>query len=225
VLWRSPNQAVLLLAAATVALFGYPTVLYWLGAFLTVEQPLEAADAIVVLAGGFPTNESEGARVYHAGLSSRVIIVKEWLEERDAVVFNYGPDVALTWQRRRELLVQLGVPSGAIEVADRPACATIDELQIAAQVIGPHHGPVILVTSKAHSRRAGLVWSYVTGGQSRAIVRTATEDPFSPEGWWEDHRKAREVGQQYFGLVTLPFPLPRCRIVEALFRDLRDSRD
>jgi uncharacterized SAM-binding protein YcdF (DUF218 family) len=62
--------------------------------------------------------------------------------------------------------------------------------------------PVILVTSKYHTRRARLTWQHVTAGKSQPIVRAATGDPFDPTDWWHHRRFALSVVHEYLGLVN-----------------------
>ncbi len=62
--------------------------------------------------------------------------------------------------------------------------------------------PVILVTSKYHTRRTRLTWHYVSGGRSQAIVRAASGDPFDPERWWHTRRYALAVVREYLGLIN-----------------------
>ena len=62
--------------------------------------------------------------------------------------------------------------------------------------------PVILVTSKFHTRRTRLTWEYVSGGRSQPIVRAASRDPFDPESWWKTRRFALSVVREYLGLVN-----------------------
>jgi uncharacterized SAM-binding protein YcdF (DUF218 family) len=62
--------------------------------------------------------------------------------------------------------------------------------------------PVILVTSKYHTRRTRLTWQYVSGGRSQPIVRAATLDPFDPEHWWQERRSILAVVREYLGLLN-----------------------
>ena len=69
--------------------------------------------------------------------------------------------------------------------------------------------PVILVTSKYHTKRTRLTWQYVTGGQSQPIVRAASHDPFDPERWWQQRSFVLSVVREYLGLANyyLGFPV------------------
>ena len=84
----------------------------------------------------------------------------------------------------RAVLERLGVPAAAIRVLSRPAQNTAQEVQVIAeelQRVGG--GQVILVTSKPHSRRVRATWRALIG-DSHAIVRYATSDPYDAHRWW-----------------------------------------
>jgi hypothetical protein len=64
------------------------------------------------------------------------------------------------------------------------------------------NGPVILVTSKYHTRRTRLIWQYVSGGRSKPIVRAAADEPFDHEQWWRTRSYALAVVREYLGLLN-----------------------
>jgi hypothetical protein len=78
----------------------------------------------------------------------------------------------------------------------------LEEFQAIVRALKPENRPVILVTSKYHTRRARLTWNYVTNGRSRAIVRIASQDPFDPTRWWREPRFVLAVVREYLGLVN-----------------------
>ena len=79
---------------------------------------------------------------------------------------------------------------------------TLEELQAVYGALGAKDAPVILVTSKYHTRRTGLTWNYITAGRSQAIVRAASRDPFDPKRWWHTRRYALSVVREYLGLAN-----------------------
>jgi uncharacterized SAM-binding protein YcdF (DUF218 family) len=117
-----------------------------------------------------------------------------------------------SWELSRAVLIQQGVPPSAIVIAKDEGIGTLEELQAAyralvsqrSEISGQRSAsmPVILVTSKYHTRRTYLIWNYVTGGHSQAIVRAASGDPFEPEGWWHTRRYALAVVREYLGLIN-----------------------
>jgi uncharacterized SAM-binding protein YcdF (DUF218 family) len=180
---------------------------YGAGAYLVVNDPLEPGQAIVVLAGGFPTREWEGAALYRAGLAPRIVLVREWLDDPEHRALAGHPSLA----DRQALLVQQGVPPSAIVVPEQPACMTADELDVAAGALGEDDRPALLVTSKYHARRVSILWRQAAGSRVRGVVHTPVGDPFSPSTWFLDRRFFFRVAREYVGLATAGLPLPTRR--------------
>jgi uncharacterized SAM-binding protein YcdF (DUF218 family) len=181
---------------------GHAVVLRAVGGYLVVEQPLEKADAILVLNGHLPFRAMEAAELYRAGWAPRLVLVRGARREEQQALQTLGVVVPDEWELSPGVLLRVGVPSAAILVGEGEAADTIEELQIAAKALNPHGAPVILVTSKVHARRVRLTWRRVAGSQSRGIVRTARQDPFDPGRWWKEKRFALAVVREYLGLLN-----------------------
>jgi hypothetical protein len=176
-----------------------------IGGYLIVDDPLESAQAIVVLAGGYPAREQEAAEVFRAGLAPRVILVREWMDDPGRRPQGRKP----TLEERRSLLIGQGVSASAIAVASTPACMTADELAIAAGMLDDRDRPVILVTSRYHARRVSVLWRQATAGGIPGLLRTASSESFAPTTWWLDRRLVVRVVREYVGLATARLPLPQ----------------
>jgi uncharacterized SAM-binding protein YcdF (DUF218 family) len=172
------------------------------GSFLIVEDPLEKAAAIVSLGGQPPFREMEAARLYRDGWAPTVVIVRGLRPEEERALRAMGVAVPEGWEVSREVLLRHGVPSSAILIPEDEAEGTLEELRAVAEAVQPGDAPVVLVSSKYHTRRARLTWQYVTGGRSRAIVRPAAADPFDPARWWRERRFVLSVVREYLGLVN-----------------------
>ncbi len=172
-----------------------------IGRFLIVEDPLHTAAAIISLGGQLPFREMEAAKLYRDGWAPRVIIVRASSPETEALeaLKIKRPQ---EWELSREVLRQQGVPASAIVVPKNEGVGTLEELQAAYAAVPNKNGPVILVTSKYHTRRTRLTWNYVTGGRSQAIVRVASGDGFDPERWWQKRRDALAVAREYLALAN-----------------------
>jgi uncharacterized SAM-binding protein YcdF (DUF218 family) len=206
--WRPCLARLLRRAAAGLLLVSCGALAaYGAGAYLVVDDPLEPAQAIVVLAGGFPTREWEAAALYRAGLAPRIVLVREWLDDPERRALTGHPSLT----DRQALLVQQGVPADAITVPEQPACMTADELEVAAGALGEDDRPAILVTSKYHARRVSVLWMQAAGSRIRGVMRTPSGDSFSPATWWLDRRSLFRVSREYVGLATAGLPLPTRR--------------
>ena len=161
----------------------YAPFLQWIAAVLIVDDPLRQASAIVVLAGGPPFRALEAAELYHAGWAPHVVATG-----------------AVTWDR--DVLLGAGVPPSAIVLTDGTPRDTLDELQTVSRLVSAHNEPVILVTSKVHTRRTRLIWRYVTGQAASGIVRSARRDPFDASDWWGKRRLTGDVFHEYLSLLN-----------------------
>jgi uncharacterized SAM-binding protein YcdF (DUF218 family) len=161
-------------------------VLSAVGGYLVVEDPLQPAAAIIVLDGGVPFREAEAARLYLDGWAPRVVMTR-------------GPDGPIS---RAQTLEQLGVPASAIEVVDERPSGTLGELELLAGAVGLTDGPVLLVTSPYHTRRAGLAWWRATNGRVHGIVRAAWQEAFDAQTWWHQPQLRLRAWHEYVGLVA-----------------------
>jgi len=193
--------AVLLAGMLLVGIAHVP-ILREIASFLIIEDSLEPAAAIVALGGVPPFREMEAARLYHAGWAPRVVIVRGARREELKALQNMGIEVGETWELSREVLIRQGVPASAILVPKDEAEGTLEELRAVYRALGSKDAPVILVTSKYHTRRTRLTWHHVTEGRSRGIVRASSQDPFDPSRWWRERRFVLSVVREYLGLIN-----------------------
>jgi len=172
-----------------------------IGSFLVVEDPLRPAAAIVILGGEPPFREMEAARLFADGWAPKIIVIPGAIWEQQKMLSKLGVRVPEVWETSREVLLKRGVPPSAIIIPKGRAEGTVEELKLAFNAIGPVNKPVILVSSKYHTRRVRLTWSYVTHGAPSAIVRAAEGDPFDSARWWKERRFALSVVREYLGIL------------------------
>ena len=170
--------------------------------FLIVEDSLEHAAAIVALAGQVPFREIEAAKLYHAGMAPQVVIVRGGPNAESQALRDLGIRTRGGWELSREVLIRQGVPASAIVILTSKAGGTLEELQAVYSAMTSKDAPIILVTSKYHTRRTRLTWQHVTAGKSQPIVHAATGDPFDPNHWWQRRSFALSVIHEYLGLIN-----------------------
>jgi uncharacterized SAM-binding protein YcdF (DUF218 family) len=178
-----------------------------LGHWLVVEDPLEKAQAIAILSGRMPVRAEQAARLYREGYAAEI-----WLThstEPGATLAEFG--VAYTGEEiyNQQVLLHQGVPGAAIRVLEPPIVNTADEMNaIAAALDAKPSRVVIIVTTKAHTRRARTLWHKLAAPRGRAIVRAAQDDPFDPAHWWRNTSDALEVVREVLGLFNAWAGLP-----------------
>lgn len=191
-------------ALSSIALvgFAYVPILREAASFLIVEDSLKTAVAIVALAGQTPFRELEAAKLYREGWAPQVVLVREAPSDESEALKVLNIKKVQAWEIARVVLIQQGVPASSILVPKDDAMGTLEELKAAYGALQSKDAPVILVTSKYHTRRTRLTWEYVTQGRSQAVVRAASGDPFDPERWWHSRQYALSVVREYFGLMN-----------------------
>ena len=193
---------VLLIAiAAVTALF------LNVGRWLVVEDPLEKATAIIVLSGRIPMRALEAARLYQSGWASQV-----WLthpNEPTASLASLDIDDPGEDAFSALVLRHGGVSPGDIHTLTPPISDTADEVRaIASEAERQNAAIVIIVTTKAHTRRVHALWKEYSNSRARIIVRTPADDPFDPVHWWRSTTDVLDVVREVLGMLNIWAGLP-----------------
>jgi uncharacterized SAM-binding protein YcdF (DUF218 family) len=183
------------------------TIFLGLGRWLLVEDPLEKARVIVVLSGAMPLRAIEAAKLFREGYALEVWLTRsaEPAKTLRAMDIPYAGEDFYNGR----ILIHEGVPPDAIHVLERPIKNTADEMSTISDALDrKKNQTVIIVTTKAHTRRVRLLWRRLSSGRGRAIVRAATEDPFDPRHWWRNTSDALDVVREVLGLLNAWTGLP-----------------
>lgn len=191
---------------SSLVYFGHPFLLRALGSYLVVEDPLERAPAVVVLAGEVPFRAMEAGQLYKEGWSPKIVLTRGKRDEAYHALEALGIKPI---DYNREVLLRLGIPASAVLLIEEEVENTFQELSAVLRLLQDQGwGRVIVVTSKTHSRRVAQIWRYLTHGQQVAIIRWARRDPYTADGWWKKRTFAFVVLREYLGLVNLWLGLP-----------------
>ena len=174
------------------------------GRFLQHEDPLEHADAIVVLAGTRLERPLEGADLYKAGWAPLIVISPGRPEPSVRMIRARGIPFPLESEQQRDTLIRLGVPASAIMADDGFVDNTASEANLVRDlVIARHWHRVIVVTSKFHVRRAGFAFRRgLEGTGARPLMRASHYDPSDPANWWRTRADVR-FGLSEWGKLVL----------------------
>jgi uncharacterized SAM-binding protein YcdF (DUF218 family) len=174
---------------------------FGVGRWLVVEDPLAKARAIAVLSGGMPLRAKEAAKLYREGYAPEIWLTHS-TEPGETLAAMSIPFEGEDYYNVR-VLIHEGVPAGAIHVLDPPIVNTADEIKvIAAALASEKDRTVIVVTTKAHTRRVRLLWRRAASESGHAIVRAASDDPFDARRWWRHTGDALDVVREVLGLLN-----------------------
>jgi hypothetical protein len=154
------------------------------GWMLVADDPIRAADVIVVAVDARDAGVLEAADLVRSGISHRVALFTDAPDKVDRELARRGVDYEDQATRQTRLLRALGVenveqiPSSISGTEDegRVFPEWCDELQLRS---------VIVVTAADHTRRVRRVLRRAMNGRGiHVIVRRARLSEFDPEHWW-----------------------------------------
>jgi uncharacterized SAM-binding protein YcdF (DUF218 family) len=194
---RGVVVALLALAAATAAALAFG------GRLLVVADPLPVrADAIVMLAGSIPDRVLETAELYRSGVAPRVVVTRERSRPGDAALRARGVRLPEPDEMSITALERLGVPADAIVRLRRRTHSTESEAAtIARWACTTRIRRLIVVTSRAHTRRSRLIFTRMLGSRMEVTLRPSRFDSFSARRWWRVRRDAKTVLYEWERLV------------------------
>lgn len=184
-----------LLLAALLLMLGGPLWLPGVGRFLEVDQPLQPADAIVVLAGNSPGRLEHGYALYQAGYAPLLIVSDERLR-------SHGMD--LTWRTLHEAgLVLANLPDERLLVLDPPPESTVDEARRSAAALTARGArSAILVTDPFHSRRALWLFQAEYRRAGLTVSSSPSRGRIDLSRWWQSSAGVLTVVQEYVKLLA-----------------------
>jgi uncharacterized SAM-binding protein YcdF (DUF218 family) len=159
-----------------------------LGAWLVVEEPLQKADAMLVLGGTRFERPLEAVDLYKDGWAPRVLLVQQISDAGEILLRERGVPFIREIDVQIDVLTRLGVPREAIQILEEEN-STKDEADALRDLVAANRwSRVIIVTSKQHTRRAGLVMRRrLEPIGAQAIMRASRYDTSDVDGWWR-HR-------------------------------------
>lgn len=173
-----------------------------------VDEPLEKAQAIVVLGGDNPTADRlrHAARLYHEGYAPRLVLSGPALRTYLSEAHLMATDAE-----------KLGLPKDALILAPHQASSTLEEALALRPVLAQHNfRKIIVVTSNFHTRRARRIFRAVYQKQgTQVIVSAAPDSNFNPARWWEQREGCAALLLEllkslytYWELRHVPAPAP-----------------
>src|SRR5262245_12416865 len=173
------------------------------GRILEVADPLPAkADAIVIMAGSIPDRVLEAADLYKTGLAPRVVVSRERQRAADYPLRARGVYLPEGDELTRGALHKLGVPDTAVVLLRRRGRSTMSEARtIARWACTNHLHNLVVVTSRAHTRRARLILRQSLGPTIQLAVTPSRYDTFPAWRWWRVRHHAKNVLREYEKLV------------------------
>lgn len=197
---RGPMRMVkagLILAACYAVLFHTP-LLWFAGDMLVMRDAPAAADAIVVFSGdgepeymnmSYQRRTLDALKFYRAGYSDRILLSSgtgRAISEPEVV---------------RALLLERGVPSGAVTMVGKIPKSTWENVQLSAAELkrdGAHK--ILFITAPYHSRRAHWVWNKLAPDLDVSAV-AVIDSPSEQPRWETSYKVAKVIAYEYLAIA------------------------
>jgi uncharacterized SAM-binding protein YcdF (DUF218 family) len=196
-------------AAALAALVASACFLPFAGRYLVREDPLEAADAIFVLAGGRVDRWLEGVELFRERHAPAIVLSPGRQEKAEIALRAKGIRFPTEAEAARDAMLQLGVPPEAVQIMAGSVDNTAQEAE-AFRHLAAHHGwrRVIVVTSGYHTRRTAFAFRReIDESAVRLMIRASRYDDSEPARWWRHRGDIRMVTSELQKLVLYGFGL------------------
>ena len=186
-----------------------------IGDYLIVNDTLEPADVIQVIAGD-DYRTDYAIQLYKRGDGKILFFSGGWCPTH---LYYHG-------EHGRELSIAAGVPLPAIAFDDSPVMSTYMEAGRLKEWIDQSLHPirsVIVVSDPFHMRRASWIYRWVLGDQIRVQMAPVPSDltPYQ-RVWWKDPESRMYVRDEYEKLV---YNLLRYRLSSGKFQEWLASFD
>ena len=163
-----------------------------LGAFLVVSDPLQKADAIVVLGGTMYERQLEAVDLYKAGMAPRICLFREVADYGERELIARGVPFLRPVDVQVDAMEKLGVPRRVITILDEADSTADEAAHLLALVTNDHMSRVIIVTSKQHTRRARLVMRRRLASTGVTVmVHPTSYDKAEVDHWWRERATLR----------------------------------
>jgi len=150
-----------------------------------VSDPVDQADAVVVLGGGLGFRPFAAAKYYKQGLAKR-ILVSNVRPDRAEMLGVLPSHTALN----RDVLIKLGVPETAIETFGSELSNTFQEAAALREWTMRTHAHSVIVPTQAFSSRRvrWMIERELTGTGTRVRVIALDDTEYGLSDWWMDDK-------------------------------------
>jgi len=192
---RSPRTRTLAVVAILIALALSAYAFANVGRFFTVDDPVQKADAIFVLAGSTMDRPLEAVDLYQEGYAPRIVLTRETPEQGILISARRGVVLPFRADEARDAMIKLGVPMDAIVVPPRIHDNTAQEAQtLRALAMEQRWHRVIVIAARYQARRARMAMRRELRDTGIDIdVRGTRYDVVNPDRWWTSRSDWRWV--------------------------------
>jgi uncharacterized SAM-binding protein YcdF (DUF218 family) len=168
-------------------------ILSFLGEAWIVEDPIDRADALIVLGDDniYADRATRAAELFREGKAPVVVASGRRLRPNAGIAELMEHD-----------LIERGVPKDKIVRLTHDAGSTEEEAEALKKLVKERKWKsVIVVTSNYHTRRARFIFHKVFPQGVESRVASARDGDFDPQHWWEKRKSIKELTHEFAGML------------------------
>jgi len=190
------------LAFFVLALFAFINA----GNYLVQKDQLTKADAVLILMGTIADRVLETNDIYLAAYTENILIVDNMQIGREQMQ-TAGISIPNKAALSISALQQLGIDSEKITLLPGQAASTRAEAEITANYLkqNPHIDTLIIVSSAAHMRRAGMIFKDTFNDHNLNVIVLSSPSKYSgfnAKHWWKHRESAKQVFMEYVKITS-----------------------
>jgi len=183
--------------------------LHQVGAFLSVADPLQPVDLIVVISGTLPEIHY-GLDLYHQGYGKKLLFLGHFPVELAVISKEPFEVMEKPWDEiAAHMAVQAGVPAEALIFSDAFDNSTYDRVASLMRTAQAHEQQsLIIVTSASYARRVAYSAHHILQGNEPTFLMAPTPQSYYPaayrfhlDNWWLDENHPKMVFDEYTKLI------------------------
>lgn len=164
------------------------------GRLLYHEDALRRSDAVFVLAGSRIVRWLEASDLVNEGWAPEIALGGGYRETLEKNLLARGVRIPSEGEVAREALIQLGHPPDRVRILGYTDNTAEEARMLQREAVARHWSRVIVVTSRLHTRRAGLAMRRAFAGtQTEIIMRASRYDDDEPAHYWRKRRTVRSL--------------------------------
>ncbi len=201
-----PAKKIILSAIAAVALILLLIALYNAGTYLVRKDAQLKGDAVIILMGSIADRVLEASDLFNAKMAKQMLIVEEDMGPIN-LLRSRGAHLISNTTQCKNVAVELGVPDSCISIIPGGANSTKMEAKLISQYLKQEKSidTVLIVSSPAHTRRAGLIFEHYfrkNGLDVVVITCPSKYAGYTGKAWYTKREEVQDVLFEYIKLAS-----------------------
>jgi uncharacterized SAM-binding protein YcdF (DUF218 family) len=169
------------------------------------DQPVKG-DAMLILMGSISDRVLEAADLYQAAMAPKLLIVEESMGPAK-MLLSRGATLISNTRQCSNIATELGIPASVITIIPGEATSTKMEARLVCEYLLQNGGidTLLIVTSPAHTRRAGLIFdnAFSKYGLKVTIITCPSKyGSYDGRSWYLNREEVQDVIFEYIKLFT-----------------------